>query len=311
MAIGTTMAVLAGLSAGSSIFGAVKSSKAATKGANAQVQATEDASKMVTEAANGVNPQLIESARQGAEGVSNAGETAAGAVNNAAQYGIGRVDNAATAANGYLDPYAQAGQSSLASLNGLAEERFQFDPNSDPGAQHVMRNAMRAIERSAAARGGLSTGGTLVRLQNRAGELGDMQVQQAFSRFNADRASRAGIYGNLATMGLSAGNQAGQNLTQAGEFGAQMGYQGERDAGMFRTRASEFAGDMNFQGAVRRGANTMQGAEYTADTLAGIGEARGGAHLGRANAWNQVLGGSANAAYSLSQLGRRRPEINT
>lgn len=305
-------AILKAIPGVAQVVGGIQGRSAVSNAEKEQVQGYQQAAGAVQTGVNQANTSIEGAAQQGAEGVSNAAEVAAGAVNNAAQYGIGRVDNAAAAANGYLDPYAQAGQSSLASLNGLAGEQFRFDPNEDPGAQHVMRNAMRAIERSAAARGGLSTGGTLVRLQNRAGELGDMQVQQAFSRFNADRASRAGIYGNLATMGLSAGNQAGQNLTQAGEFGAQMGYQGERDAGMFRTRASEFAGDMNFQGAVRRGANTMQGAEYTADTLAGIGEARGGAHLGRANAWNQVLGGSANAAYSLAQLGRRRePEINT
>lgn len=66
-----------------------------------------------------------------------------------------------------------------------APDEFEFtlaDIQQDPGIQFSQKQAQRAVERSAAARGGVLGGGTLRELQREATGLSSLQSQQAFQR---------------------------------------------------------------------------------------------------------------------------------
>jgi len=80
----------------------------------------------------------------------------------------------------YLDPYTQAGATGTKDYLKLLQ-----DPSSvrqDPGYQFQQQEQQRAIERSAASKGGLLSGGTLATLQQRSGDLASLGYDQALKR---------------------------------------------------------------------------------------------------------------------------------
>ena len=117
-------------------------------------------------------------------------------------------------------PWLQAGQSSLADL--LRQmQAGRFDPNvdpqsiaSDPGFQFRMAEGQKALERSAAARGGLGSGAAMKSLQRFSQGLASDEYQNAWNRSQMDASNR---FGRLAQM-ASFGQNAAQSL---GNFGGQ------------------------------------------------------------------------------------------
>jgi hypothetical protein len=119
-------------------------------------------------------------------------------------------------------------------MRGFTAKDFQ----ADPGYAFRMSEGMKALERSAAARGGLLSGATLKGTQRYGQDLASQEYQNAFNRFQANRASQGQEYGNafnryqtersntlnpyqsLAGVAQSAANTAGQ---QAGQYGANVG----------------------------------------------------------------------------------------
>jgi hypothetical protein len=123
-------------------------------------------------------------------------------------------------------PYLQAGQSAVNRLGagvmpggefgGATPFNFQYDPNSDPGTGFRIKTGVEALDRSAAARGGLLSGATLKGAQRYGQDLGSQEYQNAFNRyvtgFNANDAQRTGVYNRLAGVagtGQNAANQIG------------------------------------------------------------------------------------------------------
>jgi hypothetical protein len=110
----------------------------------------------------------------------------------------------------------------------------------DPGYGFRMSEGMKALERSAAARGGLMSGGTGKALQRFGQEMGSQEYQNAFNRYQAERSARLNPLQSLAGVGQTSTNAlgvAGQNYaTGAGEAlgaGAQArasGYMGMANA---------------------------------------------------------------------------------
>lgn len=123
-----------------------------------------------------------------------------------------------------LEPWRQAG---LGALSDLANPDFKKDfdqefkpPNmqDDPGYQFRLNEGLKALERSAAARGGLQSGGTLKAIARYGQDYASNEYQNAYnraytqyndaySRFNADRDRRFNRLSSLANIGYGATEQ--------------------------------------------------------------------------------------------------------
>jgi hypothetical protein len=114
-----------------------------------------------------------------------------------------------------------------------------FAKGQDPGYQFRLKEGMRALENSAAARGGLLSGGTLKGIQRYGQDMGSQEYQNAFNRYQAERAGTLNPYQSLAGVGQSTANTLGtmgmNYANQAGEA-----YQGAANA-----RASGYVGASN------------------------------------------------------------------
>lgn len=73
----------------------------------------------------------------------------------------------------------------------LAAQKFEFQ--ADPGYAFRLSEGMKALERSAAARGGLLSGGAGKAFQRYGQDLASLEYGNAFDRFQRERAARAGL----------------------------------------------------------------------------------------------------------------------
>lgn len=132
-----------------------------------------------------------------------------------------------------FQPYRQAGGVALGEMQSADFKRdfTQSDFQVDPGYQFRMDEAQKALERSAAARGGLQSGRTLKDLTRWSQGLASNEYQNAYNRFNADRDRRFARLSNLANMGQASAAQsatagmnyagaAGDNILRAGNAAA-------------------------------------------------------------------------------------------
>lgn len=134
------------------------------------------------------------------------------------------------------EPFREAGlkgQNRLLELLGLSEDKtapgfgkyataeFGMDKfTADPGYAFRMSEGMKALERSAAARGGLLSGATLKGTQRYGQDLASQEYQNAFNRFQAERAGTLNPFQALAGTAQTSANVLGG---QAGELGRQLG----------------------------------------------------------------------------------------
>jgi hypothetical protein len=134
------------------------------------------------------------------------------------------------------EPFREAGlkgQNRLMELLGLsgdvnapgygkyATAEFGADKfKADPSYAFRMSEGMKALERSAAARGGLLSGATLKGIQRYGQDLASTEFQNAFNRFQAERAGTLNPFQALAGTAQSSANVLGQ---QAGALGQQLG----------------------------------------------------------------------------------------
>jgi len=148
-----------------------------------------------------------------------------------------------------LAPYAAGGltaQNQLMSVLGLGPNTGQpgygkyskdfsmADFQADPGYAFRMSEGLKALDRTAAARGGLMSGATLKGSQRYGSDLASQEYSNAFNRYQTNRTNQLQPLGNLMAAGQSAaGNQntasgsygtAGSELAQAqGNIAAQQG----------------------------------------------------------------------------------------
>jgi hypothetical protein len=108
-----------------------------------------------------------------------------------------------------------AGYGSLAKPFGT--EQFQ----QDPGYAFRQSEGMKALERSAAARGGLMSGATLKGIQRFGQDLASQEYQNAFNRYQVERAARLNPLQSLMGSGQSAANVLTGAAGQAGQSQAQ------------------------------------------------------------------------------------------
>ena len=128
---------------------------------------------------------------------------------------------------------AAQGYGSLAKPFGT--EQFQ----QDPGYAFRQAEGMKALERSAAARGGLLSGGTLKGIQRFGQDLASQEYGNAFNRYQTERAARLNPLQSL----MGAGQSSANTLTgAAGQLG-QGQAQSQLAAG--QARASGYVGSAN------------------------------------------------------------------
>lgn len=178
---------------------------------------------------------------------SNAASSAADAQQAATQASIGEQRRQFDLNRSDLKPFRDAGVAVLPQLSsGLApggdfnRDFTLADFTKDPGYQFRMDQGQQALERSAAARGGLLSGGTLKALDRYGQDYGSNEYSAAYNRFNNDRTTRfnrlsalAGTGQTATNAGVAAGNQSAGTIsdlyTQGGNARAA-GYIGRSNA---------------------------------------------------------------------------------
>ena len=146
-------------------------------------------------------------------------------------------------------PYREAGELALNKLIPLATEYTPFGMQqfqADPGYGFRMSEGMKALERSAAARGGLMSGATGKALTRYGQEMGSQEYTNAFNRYQAERQARLNPLQSLAGVGQTSAQQL---AGQAGQFGSNLA---ETIGAGAQARAS---GYMGTAGAIGGGLN--------------------------------------------------------
>ena len=159
---------------------------------------------------------------------------------------------------------------------------FDFQYSEDPGAGFRMAEGVKALDRSAAARGGLLSGATLKGVQRYGQDLGSQEYGNAFNRyvtrFNANTGERNQLYNRLAgvagTGQTTAGQLASQGANMAGNVGnimmgsaANTGNAAMAAAG---ARNSAYGGAANMLGRIY-GPQLARGYGYTPSTGSSMG----------------------------------------
>lgn len=119
-------------------------------------------------------------------------------------------------------PYREAGELALNKLIPLATEYTPFGTQqfqADPGYAFRLSEGQKALERSAAARGGLMSGATGKALTRYGQEMGSQEYQNAFNRYQAERQARLNPLQSLAGVGQTSAQQL---AGQAGQFGSNL-----------------------------------------------------------------------------------------
>ncbi len=265
-----------GVTAGTSIIGGLLGSSASDKAAKEQSQAAQHVADLSTQAG-----------KDAAAGVS----TATGKANST----LGDVLSQEKTA---LSAYQTAGSTGLTGLSDLLKpggaltQQFSFNPGDltkDPGYQFMLDQGTQALERSAASRGLLGSGGTLKSLTRYAQGLAGTEFQNAYNRalttFGTNRQSamdRLSGYAGLAGMGQGANAMLLNSLQNYGN-----------------TTSGNLMGGAEYSGNAG-----LTAAQIAGQALTGGAAAQAAGTIGSANAWNAGLGGVGNAAqyYGLSNL---------
>lgn len=155
-------------------------------------------------------------AKQAAKGQTNAANQANALARS--EYDQNRLDQA---------PWREAGGAAvgrLSTLLGLSgqgqagygdlNQQFDYDQNTDPGTQFRIAMANKALERSAAAKGNLMSGGTLKALAGYNQDMASQEYGAAYGRWKQNQDTTYNRLASLAGLGqtsVQATGQAGQN----------------------------------------------------------------------------------------------------
>lgn len=182
-------------------------------------------------------------------------------------------------------PWIGAGTNALAQLMAGTQPGGEFsqgfDPSKvqmDPGFQFRLAEGQKALERSAAARGGALGGGAMKAITRYAqdyssGEYGNA-YSRAFNTFQANRSNRLNPLLSLAGLGQTATTTLGN------------------EGGQFASGAA---------------ANLTGTGNNLANLATQAGNARASGYVGNANAWNGALTGVGNNLQSLAMLSMLKP----
>jgi hypothetical protein len=131
---------------------------------------------------------VVGSSLIGARAAGKAADTQAGAMNRSAELQYQQYQDTVARQK----PFYDVGVNALPELVSASKyEPFTMDKfQADPGYAFRLSEGTKALERSAAARGGLLSGGTGKALQRFGQEMGSQEYTNAFNRYQAERTAR-------------------------------------------------------------------------------------------------------------------------
>ncbi len=276
------------IGAGAAVVGGAISSRAARKAADTQSAATTEAVRYQTEAAN-----------RAAEIQAAATRDAARIQQQVAEQQMALEREQFNRQVELQQPWHTAGKNALTQLVPLASNYTPFGMDqfqADPGYSFRMDEGMKALERSAAARGGLLSGSAMKGIQRFGQGLASDEYTNAFNRYQTERSARLNPLQSLAGMGqTSAGQigQAGQAMT------AGMGQTGQ-------SMASNL-GNLYTSNASNLGNLYTSTASNNANALMGGANARASGYVGQANALTSALNTGLNFYQSQQLMNMLKP----
>lgn len=180
-----------GISAGASILGGAMSSNAARDAANTQAAAADRAAalqKDIYDQQTALNAPYREAGLKGQ--------------------------------NRMMDLLGLSGNTGAADYGRYTKDFGMGDFQTDPGYAFRLSEGQKAIDRQAAARGGLISGAALRGATRYGQDMGSQEYNNAYNRYQTNRANQLQPLGSLMASGQSAANQQG---AQAGQYGTNVG----------------------------------------------------------------------------------------
>lgn len=164
------------------------------------------------------------------------------------------------------EPWMLAGKNALAQMQapGMAPQQWRnftmADYKADPGYAFRMSEGLKALDKTAAARGGLLSGATLKGAQRYGQDLASQEYGAAYNRYNTDQTNtmaRGDIgYNRLAALAgvgqTTATNMAGQGQTAANAMGNSINAAGQA------TAAGQMGVGNSINNALSAGASSYQ-----------------------------------------------------
>lgn len=262
------------------LFGASKAAKAAKEAAAIQAAAAARAGTAVVDTAAATNKDIISGADRASQMVGTASA-------EAGKTAFTQADRA----NALLDPYRVTGEGANDVLDKGIRPGGQFnaaptvaDIQMDPGFAARLQAGQIVRERSAAARGGATSGTALMDLEHYAQTEQSNEYEKAFQRFQQNRQNNFANVNTVASRGRDVAGTEGTNLTNAGFY-----------AGDKSTNASMYGGDKVFSAAELTARKSDEAARINADLITQSGNAQASGVVGSASAWNRGLSGVADS----------------
>jgi hypothetical protein len=155
--------------------------------------------------------------------------------------------------NRLLDLLGISGNKAAQGYGKYAQDFSMGDFQQDPGYAFRLSEGQKALERSAAARGGLISGGAMKAATRYGQDMGSQEYQNAYNRYQTNRANQLNPLGSLTQSGQAAANFQAGNLGSYGtNVGNLMGQQGESRA------AGEIGMGRTFGNAINTGISAYQ-----------------------------------------------------
>lgn len=219
---------------------------------------------------------VVVSGYLGSEAAGDAADVQAGAANRAADLQYKQYqENVAR-----QKPFYDVGVNALPELVAASKYTpFTMDQfQADPGYAFRLSEGQKQLDRSAAARGGLISGGALKAAQRYGQEMGSQEYTNAFNRYQAERQARLGPLQAMTGMSQT-------TAQQLGSAGQQMASTvGEAQQNAAAARASGYVGQAN---ALTSGLGTYLNYSQGQNMINAMGS-RGGSNV--SGAWNPATG---------------------
>ena len=164
------------------------------------------------------------------------------------------------------------------------------DFQADPGYAFRLSEGIKALDRTAASRGGLLSGATLKGAQRYGSDLASQEYQNAFNRYQANRAQQAQEYGNAFNRFQTERINTLAPLQSLAGVGQSASLQAAQAAQNYATGATNTYGNL---GAGQTGALSAFG-NAQGSNIIGAGNARASGYVGGANTLSNSVGQGLN-----------------
>lgn len=225
---------------------------------------------------------------------------------------------AGTQAGGYLttannqvqsndQPWMAAGTGALSQMQGMTAAgppqftQAQFLANQDPAYGFDMQQGLGAVQSSAAAKGGLMSGGTMAAMNNYAQGMASNEYSNAYNRFMSSQNTQFNRLGQIAGMGQAAtGNANGASMNYGTGMANLTTGIGQSQAGAQIAQGNIWGGAISNVGNTIGQSMTVNG---LTSSMQGGGGSGGGAYMPAGAADPSSGGMYGSSALQTPQLG--------